>query len=110
MDKRVTVIIGAGAIFFLIKVIMQRGKLELFNLKKEKTKEKVYHPVHNIEAGHDFANSPRYRHKPMEYDRHPEYYNKSIYDDDYAENLFDRPEYHHEDPDSLFDEHFSNED
>lgn len=113
-SRIIYIIIGAGAIFFLIKIIMQKGKIELFNFKKKQKKSKDYEPAHNVEAGQEMTRSQRYSHGYESDDgrsrRNFETHRDYPYHDDYGENLFDHREYRHDEYDSLFDEHFSDED
>ena len=113
-SRIIYIIIGVGAIFFLIKVIMQKGRIELFNFKKKKAKEKHYEPAHNIEAGYDNSRNPRYYHGYESDDGRSRHNLEARRDyphhDDFGENLFDHNTYRQDEYDSLFDEHFSNDD
>ena len=109
-SRIIYIIIGAGALFFLFKVIVEKGKIEIFNFKKNK-KKKHYEPAREVEASEEYHHrhyngyendDGRYEHK-VESARERNYHN------DYGENSLER-RHSHRDYDNLFDEHFSNND
>lgn len=109
-SRIIYIIIGAGAIFFLFKTIMQKGKIELFNFKKNK-KQKKHEPAMEIEASEEFhhrRHQKGYESDDGRYERNVETSREMNYSNDYGENTFG-PKFDHEGYDNLFDEHFSND-
>lgn len=104
-SRIIYIIIGAGAVFFLVKTLMQKGKIELFNFKKKKKEESP----HNSETSFEHSrprhrggyNSDDGRRANVESGREFEY-------DDYGENSLDERRYNDDGYDNLFDEHFNN--
>ena len=98
-SRLIYIIIGAGALFFLFKVIVQKGKLELFNFKKKDKKknlskqEEDFQPKHH--GGYD-AEDGRLRNVEASHEHFHHY-------DDFNPNMR-KDEY-----DNLFDEHFSDD-
>jgi len=108
-SRIIYIIIGAGAIFFLIKIIMQKGKIEIFNFKKKKRYEER-ETSHSVETAREHSHRPKHT---GGYNNDDGRTNHNIeasleYDyDDYGENGLDRSSFDREEYDSLFDEHFS---
>lgn len=109
-SRIIYIIIGAGALFFLFKILAQKGKIELFNFKKNKMRK--HKEAYNVEASRENF-TPRHKggysnddgvstHRSAERD--------SRFRDDYGENTFDQHGEYHKEYNNLFDEHFSNDD
>ena len=102
-SRIIYIVIGAGAVFFLVKVLMQKGKIELFNFKKKEKTQKFAHS-HNIEGAHEHN---RHRGGYQNDDGRRGLNSERDFDyDDYGENSLDEKNY--EEYNSLFDEHFDN--
>ena len=100
-SRLIYIIIGAGAIVFLFKIIMQKGKIELFNFKKKKKKKEIKHedddsfePRHH--GGYDGEDGRSRLHAEVSHEHFHNY-------DDYGPNM------RKEEYDNLFDEHFSDD-
>jgi len=104
-SRLIYIVFGAAAVFLLIKTLMQKGQISVFQFKrKEKRKQESF----ESEASNETNFSPRHhggydsedgRRRASETSIELEYPRKNYSDDD-----FDRNEYN-----SLFDEHFSND-
>jgi uncharacterized membrane protein YuzA (DUF378 family) len=109
-SRIIYIIIGAGAIFFLFKVLTEKGKIEIFNFKKNSSKRKRLSEAREIEASHEYhrhhyhgyENDDGRNEHNIESSRERNYYN------DYGENSLEN-RHSHKDYDNLFDEHFSND-
>ena len=108
-SRIIYIIIGAGAVFFLVKTLMQKGKIELFNFKKKekhtspalsRNSEAAFESHHRHKGGYqsDDGRSTSDRRKNTD-QSHFDY-------DDYGENSLDEGRYQKEEFNSLFDEHF----
>lgn len=102
-SRLIYIVIGAGALFFLFKVIMQKGKIELFNFKKKNKKkqsskeadrDEEFQPKHH--GGYD-AEDGISRYNAEASTEHFRHY------DDYGPNM------RKEEYDNLFDEYFSDD-
>lgn len=91
-SRIVYIVIGAGAAYFVFKLLAQKGKIELFNFKKNKSKKKAY----NVEAAEE--NLPKH-HGGYTSDDGTIPHRQENHDID-GEKRYD----------NLFDEHFSNDD
>ena len=100
-SRLIYIIIGAGALFFLFKVIIQKGKIEVFNFKK-KDKQQKQEMAGNVEASHEHHKHRGGYHSD---DGHRNIEHHGNYDD-YGENTFEKKHFEHEEYNNLFDEHF----
>ena len=99
-SRLIYIVIGTGALFFLCKTIIQKGKMEIFNFKKKDKTDREF--AKNIEASKEqhrhtggYHNDDGHRNFPRQREN-----------DDYGENALENQHFYHEDYDSLFDEHF----
>ena len=100
-SRIIYIIIGAGAVFFVVKVILQKGKIEIFNFKKKESKKHLSH-AHNSEVSFE-----HHRHRggyQSDDGRRNVESGRDFGFDDYGENTLDDRKY--EEYDNLFDEHF----
>lgn len=105
-SRLIYIVIGAGAVFFLFKVIVNKGKIEIFNLKKKDKKkdERIF----NVESSKENEfNDNKHFGKRNNYDRQSYHYRHF---DDYGENTIDDINLHKNAHNGLFDEHFDDED
>ncbi len=100
-SRLIYIIIGAGALFFLFKAIIQKGKIEVFNFKKKNKKPKQ-EMVENVEASREHHRHTGGYHSD---DGHRNFDSQREYDD-YGENTLENKHLNHEEYNSLFDEHF----
>ena len=100
-SRIIYIVIGAGALFFLFKTIVQKGKIEVFNFKK-KSKEPKQEMAGNVEASREHHRHTGGYHSDdghRNFPPHQEY-------DDFGENSLENKHFEREEYDSLFDEHF----
>lgn len=104
-SRLIYIVIGAGAVFFLFKVLVNKGKIEIFNFKKKdkKKNERIF----NVESSkeNDFDDN---RHFGERNNYRQSYHSRHF--DDYGENAIDDINLQKNTHNGLFDEHFDDED
>ncbi len=107
-SRIIYIIIGVGALFFLFKVITQKGKIEVFNFKKNSNKNEERERSFNVEASSEHHKMPKHHGGYHSDDGRRNCEKAREFDfEDYGENSLERDKFEREEYDNLFDEHFS---
>lgn len=107
-SRLIYIVIGAGAVFFLFKVLINKGEVEIFNFKK-RDKKKENSRVFNVESSLENNFNEDNKHFGERYSNPRQTYHSSRFDD-YSENTIDDINQHKHIHDGLLDEHFDDED